>query len=265
MPPLTIHIIQTALHWHDAAENRAMFSASIEKIDGTPDLIVLPEMFTTGFTMDAPAQAETMDGPSLAWMQDSAKRSGSAVCGSLVINENDRFFNRFIMMLPDGTRHCYDKRHLFRLAGECDHYSAGNDLLTIELNGWRIRPLVCYDLRFPVWSRRSKTQDFELLLYVANWPDSRHQAWETLLRARAIENQCYVAGVNRVGKDGNDVSYSGGSALIDYYGNDLANLGDRGGHATVTLDADSLQRFRERFPFDIDADTFAITGSVQDD
>lgn len=258
MSPLTIAIVQSDLHWHDPTRNLAEFAATIRQLDADTDLVVLPEMFTTGFTMDAPEQAETMDGQAVAWMRDTAAESGVAVCGSLVIRDNGHYYNRFVMLQADGALAHYDKRHLFRLAGEGDHYAAGAALQTVELHGWKIRPMVCYDLRFPVWSRRRSDDDFDLLLYVANWPTPRHHAWETLLRARAIENQCYVAGVNRVGTDGNDVPYSGGSAIVDFLGHDLQNLGDRAGHASVSLDPDALQRFRARFPFDIDADRFEL-------
>ncbi|MGB5354548.1 MAG: amidohydrolase [Woeseia sp.] len=261
MSPLTVAIIQAPLEWHAAAANRATFAEKIAALESATDLIVLPEMFTTGFTMAARQQAESMDGPSVTWLQDMAKQTGAAVCGSLVIRDGEKFFNRFVMAMPDGSRHCYDKRHLFRLAGECEHYSAGTELLTVELKGWRVRPFVCYDLRFPVWSRRSPEQDFDLLLFVANWPSPRHQAWEVLLRARAIENQCYVVGVNRVGKDGNDLGYAGGSVIIDFFGNELVNLGDREAAASATLDAQALKRFRERFPFDMDADTFSVSSA----
>lgn len=258
MSPLTATIIQAPLAWHDAAANRAAFADRIAALEQASDLIVLPEMFTTGFTMEAREQAETMDGPSVSWLHEMAKQTNAVVCGSLVIRDGTDYFNRFVAAMPDGKQYCYDKRHLFRLAGECEQYSAGKELLTVEVKGWHIRPLICYDLRFPVWSRRSQQQDFDLLLYVANWPSPRHQAWATLLRARAIENQCYVVGVNRVGKDGNDLLYAGGSAIIDFYGNELALLDEHEAHASATLDPQALTSFRERFPFDVDADSFSI-------
>jgi len=233
-----------------------MFSRLIARIDEPTDLIVLPEMFTTGFTMDAVSYAEAMDGESVDWMRHAATATGSSVCGSLIVREGDRYFNRFLCAVPDGTLHSYDKRHLFRLAGEHEHYSAGQSLGTFELHGWRICPMVCYDVRFPVWCRNR--DDYDLLIFVANWPNRRHLAWETLIHARAIENLCYVAAVNRVGEDGNDLPYSGGSAIIDYLGKDLVNLGDATGYATATLDPDALQKFRDRFPFHLDADDFAL-------
>lgn len=258
MSTLNVAIIQAKLRWHDAAANREHFADRIAALDAAPDLVVLPEMFTTGFTMDAPGQCEPMQGPSVTWLKQQAADSGAAVCGSLVIEDGGDYYNRFVLAQPDGSLATYDKRHLFRLAGEGEHYAAGKAIRTVTVKGWNIRPLVCYDLRFPAWSRRQAGNDFELLVYVANWPSPRHHAWETLLRARAIENQSYVVGVNRVGTDGNDVPYDGGSAIIDYLGHDIVNLGDRATSAEVTLDADRLQRFRKRFPFDVDADRFTL-------
>jgi omega-amidase len=256
MPTLNLSIVQADLHWHDATGNREQFSAAINGIEGQPDLIVLPEMFTTGFSMDAPSLAEPMDGETVTWMTETAKARDSAICGSLIISEGDRFYNRFICVEPNGSMTTYDKRHLFRLADEHNHYAQGNEIQTFELNGFRICPMICYDLRYPVWSRNR--DNYDLLLYVANWPSKRHNAWATLLRARAIENLSYLAGVNRVGQDGNDLPYIGGSAIIDYLGNDLADLGDQPGTATATLELEALQKFRERFAFHKDADDFTI-------
>lgn len=257
MSTLNVTIVQADLAWHDAVGNREQFTNTINGLQNPTDLIVLPEMFTTGFSMDAPELAEAMDGESVNWMQEMAASSDASICGSLIISDNGQYFNRFICASPAGDLQCYDKRHLFRLANEQDHYAPGDKLLTFELKGWRICPMVCYDLRFPVWSRNR--EDYDLLLYVANWPDRRHHAWATLLRARAIENLSYVAGVNRTGTDGNDIPYKGGSSIIDYLGEDLANLGDRTGSASADLDLDKLSAFRERFAFHKDADSFAIT------
>jgi len=258
MPTLDITIVQADLYWHDAKKNRQQFSATIDGLEGQTDLIVLPEMFTTGFSMDAPSLAETMDGESVRWMTEIAATSRSAICGSLIISEDNRFFNRFVCVEPDGSLTTYDKRHLFRLADEQNHYRQGNVVRTFSLKGFRICPMVCYDLRFRVWSRNRG--NYDLLLYVANWPSRRHNAWTTLLHARAIENLSFVAGVNRIGQDGNDLPYSGGSAVIDYLGNDLADLGDKQGTATVTLDLAELHKFRDRFAFHMDADSFTIRG-----
>ncbi len=257
MSTLNVTIVQADLLWQDAAGNRQHFTSVIEDLLEPTDLIVLPEMFTTGFSMDAPVLAETMDGDSVTWMRDMAASSNAAICGSLIIADNRQYFNRFICASPAGDLQCYDKRHLFRLADEQSHYAAGAELLTFDLKGWRICPMVCYDLRFPVWSRNRGLYD--LLVYVANWPERRHHAWATLLRARAIENLCYVAGVNRTGIDANDIPYSGGSSIIDFLGEDLANLGDHAGTVSVELDLEKLRAFRERFAFHKDADSFAIT------
>jgi omega-amidase len=256
MSALTVTIAQADLHWHAAAANRDMFENMLDGLGAESDLIVLPEMFTTGFTMDAAAMAERMDGETVHWMTSISARANASVCGSLIIHEDGQYFNRFICVHPSGDLITYDKRHLFRLANEQDHYSAGKDLVTFEINGWRICPMVCYDLRFPVWSRNADSYD--LLLYVANWPGRRHLAWQTLLRARAIENLSYVAGVNRSGTDGNDIPYAGGSAIIDYLGQDLANSGDKAGLASANLDRETLQTFRQRFAFHKDADEFKL-------
>ncbi len=256
MPTLDITVVQADLHWHDASANRDKFDSALAAIDAKTDLIVLPEMFTTGFSMDAPNLAETMHGESVDWMRRWASEKSSAICGSLIISENDRYFNRFICAKPDGSLHTYDKRHLFRLADEHNHYVQGMETAVFELNGFRICPMVCYDLRFPVWSRNR--DNYDVLLYVANWPSARHNAWATLLRARAIENLSYLAGVNRVGNDGNDLPYIGGSAIIDYLGNELVDLGDTEGSATACLDLDLLNKFRKRFAFAADADEFTL-------
>lgn len=260
MSALNVAIVQTALHWHEPAKNLRMFTEMLERHDGDTDLFVLPEMFATGFTMHAEAHAEPMDGRSLAWMAETAARLDTSLCGSLVIRDGGEYFNRFVLMFPDGVYRCYDKRHRFRLAGEHEHYSAGSELVTIELRGWRIRPMVCYDLRFPVWSRNGAADGYDLLVYVANWPDRRHLAWETLVRARAIENLAYVAAVNRIGVDGNDIRYRGGSAVIDYLGRSLVSMADECAVMSATLEKPPLEKFREKFPFHLDADAFSITG-----
>jgi len=256
MSTLTVTVVQSSLAWHDAAANREAFSTVIESIDEPTDLIVLPEMFTTGFSMDAPNLAETVDGESVGWMQAMAAQANAAICGSLIIEDQGRYFNRFLCVDANGIVSSYDKRHLFRLADEQDHYSPGNERVVFELKGFRICPMVCYDLRFPAWCRNRG--DYDLLIYVANWPNRRQVAWDTLLRARAIENLAYVVGVNRIGTDGNDLPYSGGSAIIDYVGQDIADLGDAAGTATATLDLALLEKFRDRFGFHLDADEFLL-------
>ena len=257
MSALNVTILQADLHWHDAARNCEDFEETIGNLDEPGDLIVLPEMFTTGFTMEVGAQAERWNGPSTKWMRRVAAEQKIALCGSLIIEDNGHFFNRFVLMRPDGSHTHYDKRHLFRLADEHRHFSAGAEFVTFDINGFRICPMICYDLRFPVWSRNRDRYD--LLLYVANWPNRRHFAWETLLRARAIENLSYVAGVNRVGTDGNNHPYSGGSAIIDFLGSDLQNLGNKAGVATALLDLSALKRFRKKLAFQQDADDFLIS------
>ena len=256
MQSLTVSIVQSELHWHDARANRNHFAGVIESISGDTDLIVLPEMFTTGFTMDAETYAEPMDGESVAWMRKMASARGASICGSVIISDNGGFYNRFIHVSKGGELVSYDKRHLFRLAHEQHHFSPGVNTITFDLHGFRVCPMVCYDLRFPVWSRNR--DNYDLLLYVANWPSRRQNAWDTLLRARAIENLSFVAAVNRIGIDGNKVPYTGGSSIVDYLGADLANLGDTSGVATAVLEKDALNAFREKFAFHKDADDFSI-------
>jgi predicted amidohydrolase len=256
---LTVSLLQTSLRWQDPAGNRAAFDGLIAELDrsgAAPDLIVLPEMFTTGFTMDATAHAETMDGDTVAWLALVARDYGVTLCGSLIVAEQGHYYNRMIWMPPDGETGWYDKRHLFRMAGEHEHYSAGTTRRIFTRDDWRVCPLVCYDLRFPAWSRG--VNDFDLQIFVANWPAPRSSAWRTLLPARAIENQCYVIGVNRIGTDGNDVRYSGDSAAYDYLGNKLVDCGDQARTATVTLSGAKLARYREKFPAYLDADKFRI-------
>ena len=256
MSTLNVSIVQTELLWHDPRGNLAQLGSLVSRLDRQTDVIILPEMFTTGFTMHARENAERMDGRSITWMAGLAEQTAAAVCGSLIIEEDGNYYNRFILMRPDGSAEYYDKRHLFRLAGENEHYSAGSRLVTMEVNGWRVRPMVCYDLRFPVWGRNRG--DYDLLIYTANWPARRHLAWETLIRARAIENLAYVAAVNRIGTDGNDISYRGGSAVMDYLGDYLIQPTSGAGVWTATLDKRHLDEFRERFPFHLDADSFDL-------
>ncbi|MEM9404345.1 MAG: amidohydrolase [Pseudomonadota bacterium] len=256
MSTLNITIVQADLHWHDAAANRHAFARVIDANSEDSDLIVLPEMFSTGFSMAAPDLAESMDGPTVNWLAEQAARSGAAVCGSLIIEESGRYYNRFLFFGPDGERHTYDKRHLFRLADEHEHYAAGVERKVFSYRGVRICPQVCYDLRFPVWSRFR--DDYDLLLYVANWPDRRHHAWATLIRARAIENQCFVAAVNRTGTDGNALPYKGGSAVIDFLGEDLLDVGGQVATGTAEIDLETMRSFRERFAFYKDADRFTL-------
>lgn len=258
MQDLTVSLLQTQLQWHDAAANRAHFDGLIDHVvhEAAPQLVVLPEMFATGFTMDAAAYAEPMDGESVEWMRLVARDYEVTLCGSLIIDDDGRHFNRLIWMPPDGDAGWYDKRHLFRMAGEHEHYSAGEARPVFALHGWRVCPLVCYDLRFPVWSRG--IDEFDLQIFVANWPAARRSAWQTLLPARAVENQCYVVGVNRIGTDGNDVRYAGDSGAWDYLGNRLLDSGAEPCTETVNLQAAALQRYRKKFPAYLDADSFTL-------
>lgn len=256
MQDLTVTIIQTVLKWHDAAANRAHFDGVIAGIEGPTDLIILPEMFTTGFTMDTTAYAETMNGESVAWMRLVAKDFRTTLCGSLIIEEQGRYYNRLVWMAPDGECKSYDKRHLFRMAGEHEHFATGTEKPIFALNGWRVLPLVCYDLRFPVWSRG--VNEFDLMIVIANWPAARRSAWQVLLPARAVENQCYVAGVNRIGTDGNDIRYTGDSVVVDFHGKNLLSCADADSTETISLSGAALERYRQKFPAYLDADTFTI-------
>ncbi len=256
MQPLNVALIQTETHWHDPAANRDLFDDWFARVPDEADLIVLPEMFSTGFTMASAEVAEQMDGITVAWMSDRARKLDAVVCGSLVIEEDGRYFNRFIWAQPDGGVGTYDKRHLFRMAGEHEHYSAGGVKVLFDIHGWRLCPMVCYDLRFPVWFRNR--EDYDVLLCVANWPAARLPAWNTLLRARAIENQAYVAAVNILGKDGNAVEYGGGTAA---YAPDGEVLVERFGVAEVvmqTLNPARLDELRSAFPVAEDADSFNL-------
>ena len=262
MQPLTVSLIQTDTRWHDPAANRARFDRWFEAVPDAAQLVVLPEMFSTGFTMASAEVAEPMDGPTVAWMRDRAADLGRTLCGSVVIEDGGRCFNRFLWVAPDGTLECYDKRHRFRMAGEHEHYDAGSRRRVMRLGEWRILPLVCYDLRFPVWLRNRG--DYDLLLAVANWPAPRQNAWNALLRARAIENLAYAAGVNIVGTDGNGVPYTGGSAVYDPEGRALAEAEDSASLLTVTLDGEALAEYRERFPAWQDADDFELLDPSND-
>ena len=253
---LRVTLVQTELQWQDPAGNRHRLAAHFRGLLGHTDLVVLPEMFSTGFSMDAAALAEDMDGPTVGWMREEAAALGCVVTGSLIVREEGHCRNRLVWARPDGTVEHYDKRHLFRVAGEQDHYAAGTRRLVVDLKGWRVCPMICYDLRFPVWSRNR--DDYDLLLYVANWPQRRAHAWSTLLRARAIENLSYVVGVNRIGKDGNGASYSGDSVALDYLGQPLSSEGGGDRVETAVLDLESLQSYRASFPAHLDADRFEL-------
>ena len=265
---LRITLMQQPLVWENPQANLDHFTTLISKIKrGSTDVIVLPEMFTTGFTMKATHLAETIGGKAMSWMAEVAGTKRTAVCGSVMMKEGNNIYNQFIWMAPDMTYSVYNKRHLFRMGKEHEVFAAGDESVLIEYKGWNICPQVCYDLRFPVWSRnRLKTTaakkyspEYDILLYVANWPEVRSFAWKHLLIARAIENQCYVVGVNRVGKDGNGMKYKGDSVVVDYLGNKMSKLSpSRPAVETVVLDAASLEKFRKSFPALMDADQFII-------
>jgi len=257
MENLTVTLVQTFLHWHQPEKNREMLARKLSSLSQPTNLIVLPEMFTTGFSMAAPDLAETMSGSTLPWLAAQAEKYQAVVTGSYIIKEGNSYFNRLIWMQPDGNYQHYDKRHLFRMAGETNIYSAGQNKLILTLKGWRICPLICYDLRFPVWSR-NRQQEYDLLLYVANWPEKRREAWQTLLPARAIENLSYVAGVNRVGEDGNGITYTGDSAVYDFLGQAIWHQTQEEAIQTLTLDSTALEAYRKAFPAYLDADDFRL-------
>jgi predicted amidohydrolase len=268
MSELTISLIQASLHWEDPEANRRMFTEYFRNLDSRSELVLLPEMFSTGFSMQAAALAETMDGPTVGWMREMASRHKKVVAGSLIIREGDHFFNRLVWMLPNGNYGVYDKRHCFSLAGEDRYYTPGSRRLIASVKGWKINLCICYDLRFPVWSRQQKggaegnpAPEYDLLVYVANWPDRRIHAWKTLLPARAIENQCYVAAVNRVGDDGHGIAHSGWSMIVDPMGEILASEQGRPAVITCALKQEKLRETREKLPFWKDADDFLIRQS----
>jgi omega-amidase len=261
MSKLTLTIIQTNLAWEDKKTNLARFSEKIQPLAGETQLVILPEMFNTGFSMNAEMLAEDMNGETVSWMKETAAKNKVIITGSLIIKEENKFYNRLIWMLPNGQLAFYDKRHRFAYAGEDISFSAGNKRLIASVNGWKVNLVVCYDLRFPVWLRQQFSDnefEYDLLVCVANWPERRNHAWKTLLQARAIENQCYVAGVNRVGKDGNDISYSGESLLADPLGEILYQKNYNEDVYTVTLDKEHLNSVRQKMPFWRDADDFII-------
>jgi len=293
MSTLTITIIQTDLKWEDKKANLRNLEDKILSIRENTELVVLPEMFSTGFSMNPEKLAEDMNGPTVAWMRDVAARKRIILTGSVIIKDEEDYFNRLIWMLPNGGYGYYDKRHRFAFAGEDEHYTAGRKRLLTSVKGWKILPLVCYDLRFPVWSRQTPAPrpdvgenedgadvadrnepggrsangglpaaepalEYDILLYVANWPERRNLAWKTLLRARAIENQAYVIGVNRVGDDGKNIHHSGDSMIIDPLGEILYEKAQAEDVHTLTLRKENLAEIRGRFPFWRDADHFSI-------
>ncbi len=250
---LRVSLVQTSVAWESPTANRAHFDALLKDVTES-DIVVLPEMFSTGFSMASSSLAETMEGATVNWMQDAAGRGGFALCGSIIISEDEQYFNRFVWTTGQSAAVTYDKRHLFRMAGETRYYSPGQERVVIASSGIRVCPQICYDLRFPAWSRNLEA--FDLLVYVANWPASRSAQWRTLLQARAIENACYAVGVNRIGVDGNDVEYSGDSCVIDYQGKILLDMTDSDALASWDLDLPTMRQYREDFPVHLDADRF---------
>lgn len=260
MQDLKITIIQSHLYWEDVAKNISHFDEKINSITGLTDIIVLPEMFTTAFTMRPEALAEEHEGKGLQWMKQKSIEKNCVIVGSLSVKQNGFYFNRLYWVRPDGTHEMYDKRHLFRMGNEHEHYTAGDKKLIVDYKGWKICPMVCYDLRFPVWSRNSKDNTYDVLLYVANWPEVRSYPWKQLLVARAIENQSFVIGVNRVGDDGNGIPHSGDSCILNPRGEVIVSLSSHLEFVeTQNLSYSYLEEFRKVFPVLLDGDEFTIT------
>ncbi|MBV6647617.1 MAG: amidohydrolase [Cyclobacteriaceae bacterium] len=261
MQSLNIAVIQSALHWQNIDANLAMFEEKIWQIQFSPDIIFLPEMFTTGFSMESADLAEPPNSKTFRWMKQQASQSKAVLIGSCIIVEKKKYFNRLFAVYPDGSFSYYDKKHLFRLAGEDASFSPGKKRLIIEVKGWRVLPLVCYDLRFPVWARSvssaERTYEYDLVAYVANWPAPRIAAWDTLLSARAIENQSFAVGTNRLGQDGYGKEYPGHSGVYNYLGGQMAFSSEEC-ILEATLDGEALLAFRDRFPFQRDADGFQL-------
>jgi len=253
---MKIALIQSSLFWENPQANRNHFEEKINALTEKVDLIVLPEMFSTGFTMNPSVVAETMEGETVLWLQSLAKAKKAAITGSIVIKENDNFYNRLVFVFPSGEIQFYDKRHLFTLAGEDKIYTAGEEKLIVEYLGWKICPLICYDLRFPVFARN--VEEYDVLLYVANWPKVRIQAWDILLKARSVENLCYTIGVNRVGFDDNNFEYNGHSQAVDFLGNSVLEPQETEGIFIVELNKEKLVETRNKLGFLNDRDAFEL-------
>ncbi|RVT44367.1 amidohydrolase [Rheinheimera sediminis] len=259
MSVIRVALIQSDLVWQDSTANQQYLEQQIQH-HKTAQLFVLPEMFNSGFSMNSTLIAETMEGLTVQWMLRQAKLANAALCGSVAIAEEGRIFNRLLFVTPDGQVQFYDKRHLFRMGGEMQHYQAGSERVVVSYLGFRFCLQICYDLRFPVFARNQ--QDYDVLIYVANWPEPRRQVWRTLLQARAIENQAYVVGCNRIGVDGNALNYSGDSMVVNYLGQIQAELAPgQSGVISAELNLDDLQQFKQKFPAYLDADSFVLTPS----
>ena len=250
---LTVSIVQSSLAWENIPENISRFEKKLSRLKGGPDLVVLPEMFTTGFTMKPDRAAVPMDGEPVQWMRRMAERCGAAIAGSMIIKEKGSYYNRLLFTMPDGAMCHYDKRHLFRMGGENNVYTAGDEKRIVLWKGWRIALFVCYDLRFPVWMR-NRGNDYDIALVAANWPERRISHWKTLIAARAVENQSYMLACNIVGMDGNGVRYPGGSAVVDPLGKALVRAGGRERTITARLSYNAMTEYREKFPVWKDAD-----------
>lgn len=268
MSTLHFSLLQSSLFWEDKGANLDHFTQKIRSIEQPTEIIVLPEMFNTGFSMQPEKLAETMEGPTVDWMRRMSFEKRAVITGSLIIEEGGQFFNRLVWMLPNGQIGFYDKRHLFAFGGEDQHYTPGNKRLIASVKGWKINLQICYDLRFPVWARQQMAQtketenlvgkEYDVLLYVANWPEKRSRAWKTLLTARAIENQCFTIGVNRVGLDGNNITHSGDSMVVGPLGEILYHCAHEEDIFHIQLQKEEINNSRTQFPFWKDADDFSI-------
>lgn len=266
MQDLRVTLIQRELTWESPTANRFCFAADIAALGNTTDLIVLPEMFTTGFSMAAEKNAENEAEITLPWLNALAAKHAAAIVGSLAVRDKGRIYNRLLFVTPDGKHRIYDKRHLFRMSDEDQHYAAGNSKLIVEWRGWRICPMICYDLRFPVWIRNRPSTvpgedargEYDLLLFIANWPAKRRFQWRQLLIARAIENQSYCIGLNRLGSDGNGLDYSGDSLVLAADGKILLDCEDEAGVFSTNLNYQAMARYRSKFPCYRDADSFQL-------
>ena len=259
MKNLRVSLIQSNIIWENVDVNLAHFSKKINQVKGQTDLIVLPEMFSTGFSMNPKSIAEPMNGKTMTWLMNQAISADAVVTGSFIATENGQYFNRLIWMQPDGQYSTYDKKHLFTLAKEHESYTAGTERLLVDYKGWKICPLICYDLRFPIWSRNNV--GYDLLIYMASWPTPRINAWTSLLTGRAIENQVYTIGVNRIGEDKNQLNYSGASSVVDYTGKSLYCTYDQEDVFTTELNFEKQKTFRQKLNFLADQDEFNLVMS----
>lgn len=258
MSKLHITLVQSNLYWEDKAANIRHFDSLINNINQPSDIVVLPEMFSTGFSMKPEQLAEQANSDTLQWLKQKAAQTQQVICGSVMFEENKAYYNRFVWSLPDGGLHVYNKRHLFRMGEENQHYTAGHQKSIISYKGWNILPVVCYDLRFPVWLRRTEASNYDLMIVVANWPERRSAHWKALLVARAIENQCFVVAVNRIGTDGNGVNHSGDSCIISPKGEIIYQQANEAFVQTFGIDLQEVITYRKEFPVEADRDNFQL-------